>query len=947
MKIHYLSRALTILISVSAILLSQGSFFAHTIHGAIKLYQNAEFEKAKSIFEKVAEQDGSIKNRQTALAYLALLQMAAQHPKEADNCLFRLLLLDPSFEIKKIEDMRTDVADRFDKIKSGDIFKAILFYQHADFDNAKKIFERLAKAENKTEECQIALAYLGLMEIALRNPEGADIYFSKLLALNPSFELKDIGDANQEVKERFEQIKSGKKPEAKATPVQPEKDTVPPSGEITGIKDSYRIGNTVSYEISGKDNQRLKHIVFKVKENSSATKTYDADNKSVTYKSSFSAEGWKAGTYNYSLLITDETDNSKEYTGSFVLTEKEPVKDTVKPKGEIVGIKDSYIQGDTVKYTAGAGDNNSLKKMTFRVKDNDSVTKIWNADRTSASYESYFSTAGWGPGTYYYSLLIEDDSDNSEKVTGEFEVTLPPEHSDNPEESKEKPDTEKPKGELVGITDIYTQGDTVNYTVRATDNKSLKEMAFKVKDKTSAAKTWKAAGTSGTQKSSFSTARWSPGTYHYTLSIEDNAGNSQEYSGNFVLRERGQDRDTIKPTGKISGIKTGYTEGEKVNYTVDAADNKSLKIMTFSVKENPSVTKIWVTANRSATYSSSFSTQGWRPGTYSYALLIEDGAGNSQEYSGSFALRAREPDRDNIKPTGEIGGINKKYTEGDTVHYTVSARDNKALKQIIFEADKIKEEWGLSGQSDSRMSFFSTRGWKAGKYDYSLRVYDSEGNTERYKGSFVLAARNARPEHSEASRSSDEPQPKADTTRPSATFDRTKGTYEQGETVTLVIHASDNESLKSISLSVENSSVRQSWDVSGTSARQEYSFSTKDWKPGAYNYSIRIKDRADNFQDYAGRFLVTVTEASFDKLRRLNEQLSKTYGQYTRIKVQEEQGVNADKQLIPVIRKIIEILKLLEAAYKEFPPTPEIRQGIRDTQNAIQKKQEELNSKTK
>ncbi len=1058
MKIHYFSRALMILISALTIILSHGNSFADTIDKAIEHYQNADFEAAENIFEKIAGQEDSIKNRQTALVYLALLQMSAHNPTEADHYLFKLLLLDPSFELKTIEDISSEIENHFNKIKSGDIFKAILFYQDGEFEKAKKIFEGLAASENKAEDCQIALVYLAILETASLNLTGADAYLSKLLSLNPSFELRLIEDANQEVKERFEQIKSGKKPKAKATPVQPEKDTVPPSGEITGIKDSYRIGNTVSYEISGKDNQRLKHIVFKVKENSSATKTYDADNKSVTYKSSFSAEGWKAGTYNYSLLITDETDNSKEYTGSFVLTEKEPVKDTVKPTGEITGIKNSYKQGDTVKYTVRAGDNKSLKKMTFRVKDNASVTKIWSADGTSASYESYFSTGSWGPGTYFYSLLIEDDSDNFEEMTGDFAVTLPPEKieelktlikegSDNPEESKEKPDTEKPKGEIVGIADSYTHGDTVNYTVSAKDNKSLKKMTFEVKEKSSAAKTWKASGLSDSQNSSFSTARWSPGTYHYSLSIEDNAGNSQEYSGSFVLkakaeasdtskpageilgirqtytqgdtvsytarakdnnslkklifkvnrkksagkiwnaggtsasynssfstdgwepgtynyslsiedasdnsqeyagsftlRAREPDRDNIKPTGKISGIKGSYTEGEKVNYTVDAADNKSLKIMTFSVKENPSVTKIWVTANNSATYSSSFPTQGWRPGTYHYVLMIEDGAGNSQEYTGSFALKEREPDRDNIKPTGEISGINNRYTEGDTVHYTARARDNNRLKQMIFEADKIKEKWDISGTSASQMSFFSTRGWRTGNYDYSLRVYDSEGNTERYKGSFVLAARNARPEHSEASRSSDEPQPKADTTKPSATFDRTKGTYEQGETVTFVIHANDNESLKSISLSVENSSVRQSWDVNGTSARQEYSFSTKDWKPGTYNYSIRIKDKADNFQDYAGRFLITKTEASFDKLRRLNQELSQAYVEYRNIKMQEEQGVNVDRQLAPVIRKIIGILKSLETAYKEFPSTREIQQGVRDTQNAIKKKQEELNS---
>ncbi|OQX27162.1 MAG: hypothetical protein BWK80_06615, partial [Desulfobacteraceae bacterium IS3] len=267
MKSDYSARRLSILISILAILLSQSNSFADTIEEAIKHYQSADYEAAKNIFEKAAEQEDVIKNRQTALVYLALLEMAAHNPNEADNHLFKLLLSDPSFELKKIEDINSDIESCFNKIKSRDIFKAILFYQNADFENAKKIFEGLAKSENKTQDGQIALVYLALLETAVRNPAGTDGYLSKVSVLNPSFELKYIEDANQEVKERFEQIKSGGMPEAESKPVQPEKnrDTIPPSGEIAGIKDSYSIGDVVSYKISGKDNQSLKKIVFKVK----------------------------------------------------------------------------------------------------------------------------------------------------------------------------------------------------------------------------------------------------------------------------------------------------------------------------------------------------------------------------------------------------------------------------------------------------------------------------------------------------------------------------------------------------------------------------------------------------------------------------------------------------------------------------------------------------------
>jgi len=96
-----------------------------------------------------------------------------------------------------------------------------------------------------------------------------------------------------------------------------------------------------------------------------------------------------------------------------------PAEDTRKPIGKISGIRDSYTAGETVSVNIQAEDNKSLKTMMFRVN-NQSVRKSWNASGRSARQNFSFSTSEWRVGTYTYSLLIEDSSENAEEYTGTF-----------------------------------------------------------------------------------------------------------------------------------------------------------------------------------------------------------------------------------------------------------------------------------------------------------------------------------------------------------------------------------------------------------------------------------------------------------------------------------------------------------------------------------------------
>ncbi len=210
----------------------------------------------------------------------------------------------------------------------------------------------------------------------------------------------------------------------------------------------------------------------------------------------------------------------------------------------------------------------------------------------------------------------------------------------------------KPAATLSRINDSYTEGDTVNLTATAKDDRCVTKLAFRIEN-SSVSESWDVRGQSVSQDYAFSTAGWTPGDYTYDLKAEDESGNLAEYSGTFVVKAK---PDTTRPEGKITGIADSYTLGDMISYTVQGSDNKSLKKMSFSIKENSSAAKAWNANGPSAKYSSSFPTKDWKSGNYTCSLIIEDSAGNSEEYTQSFLLKEVQYGEVNIftKPPAEM-----------------------------------------------------------------------------------------------------------------------------------------------------------------------------------------------------------------------------------------------------------------------------------------------------
>jgi hypothetical protein len=98
---------------------------------------------------------------------------------------------------------------------------------------------------------------------------------------------------------------------------------------------------------------------------------------------------------------------------------------------------------------------------------------------------------------------------------------------------------------------------------------------------------------------------------------------------------------------------------------------------------------------------------------------------------------------DEIKPKGQISGIEPNYREGDDVVYSIEGSDNEALSSVIFrvEDSPVKQTWKVSGKEINQKSSFSTTGWQLKHYNYRLTVVDKAGNTFTKEDSFLVEAK--------------------------------------------------------------------------------------------------------------------------------------------------------------------------------------------------------------
>ncbi|HDN26054.1 MAG TPA: hypothetical protein ENG03_02955 [Thioploca sp.] len=175
------------------------------------------------------------------------------------------------------------------------------------------------------------------------------------------------------------------------------------------------------------------------------------------------------GKYDIDIVILDENGKgSSSENGLFSQIEvtslpappppddPNPYPDYEPPWAEVAGIESSYVVGDSVFYTATAGDNgNLLSWVDFLVIDangNQLYAKLWDDIRLDSFQESdSFPTTDWAEGTYYYELRVKDVAGNEELVEDSsfhFQLaTLPP---DEPPPPPPPPPDEPKEAQICG-----------------------------------------------------------------------------------------------------------------------------------------------------------------------------------------------------------------------------------------------------------------------------------------------------------------------------------------------------------------------------------------------------------------------------------------------------------------------------------------------------------------
>jgi len=98
----------------------------------------------------------------------------------------------------------------------------------------------------------------------------------------------------------------------------------------------------------------------------------------------------------------------------------------------------------------------------------------------------------------------------------------------------------------------------------------------------------------------------------------------------------------------------------------------------------------------------------------------------------------------------------------------------------------------------------------------------------------------------------------SDSEKPTGLVTNIHSSYNIGENVRFVITVRDNKNLSKIQFTVKNNSnslcYDRKWASSGTYVTKSSYFTTDNWKPDRYTYTLLITDSSDNKQNYSGSF---------------------------------------------------------------------------------------------
>ncbi len=311
-------------------------------------------------------------------------------------------------------------------------------------------------------------------------------------------------------------------------------------------------------------------------------------------------------------------------------------------------------------------------------------------------------------------------------------------------------------------------------------------------------------------------------------------------------------------TFSITGIKQEHQEGDIISYTIEWDSHQAVKTIFFNV-ENTSIKEAWDVGEHEGYQEGFFSTENWQTDDYTYTIIFIDETGQPHRQQNNFRL----VNIDNIQPRGSVNGIQASYHSGDQINYTIEAYDNKQLKEINFKVGEglVDQLWQPIGPHELKQTSFSTVDWQANQhYAYVLQIEDQARNMYEETGSFYLAAVG-----SETQTSSQEPdvvveipapELEKDTSLPTAEIIGLQTNYQTGAQISFAIKASDNDQLKTLQFSLNDTEISQKWAIEGSQIKKQITFSTENWAAKSYPYILTVTDQSNNYLETTGNIFL-------------------------------------------------------------------------------------------
>jgi hypothetical protein len=392
---------------------------------------------------------------------------------------------------------------------------------------------------------------------------------------------------------------------------------------------------------------------------------------------------------------------------------------------------------------------------------------------------------------------------------------------------------------LSGINSKYIEGDPIDIKLEWSNLDQLRHINLEI-PQANIQKSWRVNTESGSKTARFVTSGWLPVQHNYTLNFSSQHEIIHSIDGSFFIEKR----DIIPPTAQVMGIQAQYNAGAEITYTIQAADNRTLQKLTFSVNDSP-IEQTWDVNVQQIAYQSSFSTRSWLADRYyDYVLDVIDDAGNRFELQGRFWLAKV----DTKPPQAEISGIKTQYTIGELINYQFNASDDEKLRQVSFKVlpDRVSQIWHINTIDTQQQATFSTENWQAGDYEYKLEVIDHNHNIYILDGKFSLLQL-----------PSDESF--------AGQIVGIEHNYQIGDTVKYKLLDYDQANIKTLLFEIQPDMQQITWHKEQINNIIEHNFSTADWNEGVYTYFVTAFGAEQNIiQRQQGVFTLLPAPQSID-----------------------------------------------------------------------------------